>query len=112
MTVNPSGIITDVNEQTVKLNGSGREQFVGSRFADYFTEPARATAGVQQTFEAGEVTNYELTVRAKSGSETVVSFNASVFKDTAGRVAGILAAARDITQSRRIAEELRAQQSY
>ena len=112
MTVNPEGIITDVNEQTVKLTGYGRQQLVGSRFADYFTEPARATAGVRQTFAEGEVTNYELTVRAKSDAETVVSFNASVFKDTTGRVAGILAAARDITQSRRIAEELREQQAY
>ena len=112
MTVDPNGLITDVNEQTVKLTGYNRKQLIGARFADYFTDPARATAGVRKTFDEGAVTDYELVVRAKSGSEMAVSFNASVFRDTAGRVAGILAAARDITQRKQIEQQLREQQNY
>ncbi len=112
MTVDPNGVITDVNEQTVKLAGYNRQQLVGSPFAQYFTDAERARAGVRKTFEEGVVTNYELVVRTKGGAETVVSFNASVFKDTAGQVAGILAAARDITQQKRIEQELREQQAY
>src|SRR6185436_2409089 len=51
--------ITDVNEQMVKLTGYSREQLIGSAFSDYFTEPERATAGVEQTLSDGFVTNYE-----------------------------------------------------
>ena len=112
MTVNPEGVITDVNEQTVKLTGYNRKQLVGSLFAQYFTDPDRARAGVRQTFDAGAVTNYELILRSRGGSETFVSFNASVFKDTSGQVAGILAGAREITQQKQIELEVRDQQAY
>ena len=112
MTVDLNGRITDVNEQTVRLTGYGRQQLVGSLFAEYFTDPERARTGVSTTFQEGVVTNYELVVRSRTGGETVVSFNASVFKDTAGKVAGILAAAREITQQKRIEQELREQQAY
>jgi PAS domain S-box-containing protein len=112
MTVDPNGAITDVNEQTVKLTGYNRKQLIGSPFAQYFTDPERARTGVRQTFDAGAVTNYELVLRSKSAAETAVSFNASVFKDTTGKVAGILAGAREITQQKRIEQELREQQGY
>ena len=68
-------VITDVNEQTIKLTGYNRKQLLGSRFAGYFTDPDRATAGVAKTFEQGVVTNYELVVRAKGGGGTVVSLS-------------------------------------
>ena len=112
MTVNPKGVITDVNEQTVKLTGFNRKQLIGSLFAQYFTDPDRARRGVAQTFKAGVVTDYELILRNRAGSDTFVSFNASVFKDTAGQVAGILAGAREITQQKKIELEVREQQAY
>jgi PAS domain S-box-containing protein len=112
MTVDPHGIITDVNEQTIKLSGHNRKRLVGSPFVDYFTDAERATGGVRKTFDEGVVTNYELVVRSKSGKKVPVSFNAAVFRDTAGAVAGILAAARDITQQKEIEQALREQQTY
>ncbi|TAK21547.1 MAG: PAS domain S-box protein [Chloroflexota bacterium] len=112
VTVDPDVTITDVNEQMVRLTGYTREELVGSPFRDYFTEPSRAAAGVRQTLAEGSVTNYELVLRARSGKRTVVSFSAGTFKDTEGRVAGILAAARDITNQKRLAEDLRDQQTY
>src|SRR6185436_11714617 len=85
VTVDPQGRIADVNEQMVRLTGHNKQKLVGSPFADYFTDSDRARDGVKQTFQDGVVKNYELVVRAKSGGETPVSFNASVFKDTTGR---------------------------
>src|SRR6185295_9314580 len=67
VTVDPDGRITDVNEQMVRLTGHPRKRLVGSPFADYFTEPERARAGVKKTFDDGLVKNYELVVRVKSG---------------------------------------------
>ncbi|MBI2865496.1 MAG: PAS domain S-box protein, partial [Chloroflexi bacterium] len=112
MTVDPSGIITDVNEQTVKLMGYNRKQLIGSRFATYFTESESAEAGVRETFANGVVTDYELVVRSKAGRKIPVSFNAAVFRDTGGAVVGILAAARDMTLQKQIEHELREQQTY
>ena len=112
VTVNPDLTITDVNEQMVRLTGYTREDLVGSPFKDYFTEPARASAGVRQTLDEGSVTNYELVLKSRTGKRTVVSFNAGTFKDTTGRIAGILAAARDITAQKRLEDQLRDQQTY
>jgi PAS domain S-box-containing protein len=112
VTVDPDLTITDVNEQTIRLTGYTREELIGSSFKDYFTEPERAAAGVRQTLAAGSVTNYELVLRSRTGKRTVVSFNAGTFKDTAGRVAGIFAAAREITEQKHLEEQLREQQNY
>ncbi|HZT05533.1 MAG TPA: PAS domain S-box protein [Chloroflexota bacterium] len=112
VTVNPERIITDVNEQMVRLTGYNRQQLIGSPFAGYFTDPVRAEAGVRETFENGVVTNYELVLRSRAGAELAVSFNASVFRDISGAVAGIFAAARDITDQKRLEQELREQQAY
>ncbi len=112
MTVDPAGLITDINGQTAKLLGYNIKQIVSSPFARYFTDPERAAAGIRRTFREGVVTNYELMVRAKSGLETPVSLNAAVFKDTAGKGAGIFAVARDVTQQKQIEAALREQQTY
>jgi PAS domain S-box-containing protein len=112
VTIGPSGLITDVNEQMVRLTGRRREQLVGQPFAELVTEPDRATAAVHQTFAEGTVKNHELAVRAKSGAATLVSLNAAVFRDTTGEVAGVFAAARDITDQTRLEGEIREQQAY
>jgi PAS domain-containing protein len=67
---------------------------------------------VRKTLDEAFVTNYVLGLRSKTGQETLVSFNASVFKDTDGTTRGIFAAARDITEQKRLEEELRQAQNY
>ncbi len=110
--VDPELIITDVNEQTVLLTGTPREELVGSSFKEFFTDPNRAAEGVRQTLREGSVTNYELVLRSRQGRRTVVSFNATVFRDLEGEVAGIFASARDITEGRKIEEKLRESENY
>jgi PAS domain S-box-containing protein len=112
VTVDPSGIITDVNDRICEMSAYTRSELIGSPFADYFTDSERARAGVQQTFEAGVVTEYALTMVARSRRLLQVSFNASVFKDSDGSVRGIFASARDITDRVRLEEQLREQQTY
>ncbi|TAL40774.1 MAG: PAS domain-containing sensor histidine kinase, partial [Salinibacterium sp.] len=112
VTVDPDLLITDVNEQMVRLTGYEKEALVGSAFKTYFTEPERAAEGVREALAKGSVTNYELVLQARSGKKTVVSFNAGTFRDTSGKTAGILAAARDITAQKRLEEQLRDQQTY
>src|SRR5207249_1549378 len=69
-------------------------------------------AGIRQVLRQGKVTNYELTARSKEGRETVVSYNAITFNDANGRLQGVFAAARDITEQKKLEEQLREQQTY
>ncbi len=112
MTTDPVGIITDVNEQMCKMTGFSREQLIGSPFKSYFTDSGRAENGIRLTLREGKVTNYELTARAKDGRETVVSYNAAIFNDPEGKLQGVFAAARDVTDNKRLEQKLRESEAY
>ncbi len=102
MTTDPSGIITDVNQQMVSLTACPRDELIGTPFKKYFTDPERAEAGIKRVLSEKKVTDYELTARARDGRETVVSYNASNFYDRDGLLQGVFAAARDVTERNRL----------
>ena len=105
LTINPAGKITDVNEAAVRATGVGRAELIGSDFASYFADPAKANASYRQALAEGSVTGYALAIRHSSGKITDVLYNASVYRDSSGKVAGVFAAARDVSELRK-AEEL------
>ena len=105
VTISADGKITDVNEATVKVTGLTRDKLIGTDFSDYFTEPEQAREGYQQVFAKGFVTDYPLTIRHKNGQLIDVLYNASVYKDNRGNVLGVFAAARDVTESKRVMRE-------
>jgi len=98
VTISPEGKITDVNEATIKITGISRKKLIGADFSNYFTEPQKAKAGYLKVFEEGYVIDYPLTLMHENGKKTDVLYNASVYKDLTGKVVGIFAAARDVTE--------------
>ncbi len=102
MTTDPAGIITDVNKQTEELTNCTRDELIGAPFKKFFTEPDRAVAAINMVLSGKKITNYELTVRARDGKETVVSYNATTFYDRDRVLQGVFAAARDVTESKRL----------
>ena len=111
ISTDPSGSITDVNKQMAMLTGRSREELIGAPFKDCFTDPARALAAIKLVLMEGKVTDYELTACAKSGTKTVVSYNATTLYDREGALQGVLATARDITERKRWDQTLQANTS-
>jgi len=107
MATDPRGIITDVNKQTEALTGCTRDELIGAPFKNHFTAPHRAEAAIKRVLSEGKVTNYELTVRARDGKLTVVSYNATTFHDRDRHLQGVFASARDITERKQYEESLR-----
>ncbi|MEI6294375.1 MAG: PAS domain S-box protein, partial [Methanomicrobiales archaeon] len=105
VTINPDGKIADVNTSTEKVTGYSRKELIGTDFSDYFTEPEKAKEGYLQVFAAGTVRDYPLSIKNRDGHITPVLYNASVYRDETGKVSGVFAAARDITE-RKQTEEL------
>jgi PAS domain S-box-containing protein len=101
VTISSEGKITDVNWATEQITGVDRGQLIGTDFADYFTEPELARAGYQKVFEQGHVIDYPLAIRNASGRLTDVLYNASVYRDKSGKVLGVFAAARDISERKK-----------
>jgi PAS domain S-box-containing protein len=106
MTTDPSGIITDVNKQMEALTGCTRDELIGAPFKGYFTDPERAEAAIKRVLSEKSVTDYELTARARDGKQTVVSYNATTFYDRNRTLQGVFAAARDVTERKRVEAEL------
>src|ERR1019366_6364170 len=63
-------------------------------------------AAIKLVLSEKKVTNYELTARARDGKETVVSYNATTFYDRDRKLQGVFAAARDVTERKRLDQVL------
>ncbi|WP_397409643.1 PAS domain S-box protein [Polaromonas sp.] len=106
MTTDPQGIISDVNQQMMALTGRTRDELIGAPCKKFFTDPVRADAAIKRALTENKVSNYELTVRAQNGEETVVSYNAATFHDRDRKLQGVVAAARDVTELKRFERAL------
>ena len=107
VTISSEGKITDVNHATESVTGYPRGKLIGTDFSDYFTAPRKAREGYLQVLREGYVRDYPLEIRHRNGKVTPVFYNASVYRDAKGDVAGVFAAARDITKRREVEEALR-----
>jgi PAS domain S-box-containing protein len=105
--ISPQGLITDANEALVKATGVPRQELIGTAFSDCFTEPEKAEKIYQLVFAEGMAVDYPLTLRHRDGRLTEVLYNASVYRDAGGKVLGVFAAARDVTEARQAFEAAR-----
>jgi PAS domain S-box-containing protein len=106
VTTDPNGMITDVNRQMETLTGFTRDELIGAPIKNFFTDPQLAEASIQLALAQKKLTNYELTVRDRDGRETVVSYNATTFYDRNGKLQGVFAAARDVTELKQFERSL------
>ena len=107
LTIGKDGKIRDVNPATEAATGLSRAQLIGTDFSAYFTDPEAASDGYRKAFRDGVVRNYALEIRHRDGHGTPVLYNASVYRDESGEVAGIFAAARDVTERKKSEAALR-----
>ena len=107
MTTDPAGIITDVNKQMEMLTACTRDELLGSPFKAHFTDPEMAEASIRLVLGAKTISNYELTARDREGRQTEVSINATTFYDRERTLQGVFAAARDVTERKRLDQVLR-----
>lgn len=106
VTIGRDGTITDVNAATEAATGRARAELVGTDFSNYFIDPEKARAGYQKVFQEGFVRDYPLDICRQDGHTIPVLYNASVYREEAGEIVGVVAAARDITERKRAAEAL------
>lgn len=106
VTINVDGKIMDVNSATEKVTGIMRDKLVGSDFSECFTEPEIARMSYKQVFSQGQVTDFPLSIRHSSGKITDVLYNAGIYQNKQGKIAGVFATARDITARKRAEEKM------
>jgi len=105
VTIGRDGIITDVNSATENATGIAREDLIGTEFSGYFSDPDTARQAFSTAFLKGAVRDFPLELR--HGGETLsVLYNATVYTNEKGEVAGVLAVARDVTERKRMQESV------
>jgi PAS domain S-box-containing protein len=102
--ISPDGKIIDVNEATLVATEKTRDEIINTDFFNYFTEPEKSRKAYREIFSQGFITDFPLTI--KDGKLTDVLFNGSVYKDERGNVLGVVLVARDVTEQKRVANEL------
>lgn len=107
VTISAEGVVTDANRATEEITGLPRSVLIGSDFSGYFTDPFQAKLGYEQVFSHGTVKDYPLTIRHQSGKITEVLYNATVYRSENGEIAGVFAAARDVTERNRVEATLK-----
>ncbi len=107
VTINAAGKIMDVNNSTEQITGFNRSNLIGTDFANYFTDSDKARKGYMLVFSKGEVKDYPLTILHSGGRKIDVLYNANLFKNAAGEILGVFATARDVTERKKMEEELR-----
>jgi len=101
-----TGVITDVNRQMCVLTGCAREELIGSPGRNLITDPHRADLGLGQALAAGQLTDFEVTLRAKDGREKLICCSATVLKDADGRARGVISTVRDVTEQKHLQQQL------
>jgi PAS domain S-box-containing protein len=107
VTISVDGTITDLNRATEQMVNLSREQIIGTDFSNYFTEPEQARKAYQIAFKRGFVRDFPLAIRGRLGVMRDVLYNATVYRNRAGEIEGVFAAARDISKRKRAEQRLR-----
>ncbi|MCL0097374.1 PAS domain S-box protein, partial [Dehalococcoidia bacterium] len=112
--------IQTVNPATCRLLGYTEEEVIGQpvaiifeeeevhRVFQFFREPEKAEAPRRQD----AIRNRQLTYKTKDGRLIPMLFNASVLTDEGGSVTGVVAVAKDITELKLAAAEIRREKVF
>jgi PAS domain S-box-containing protein len=99
MTIGANDAITDVNGAAERVTGRARQALIGADFAACFTDPERARAAHRIALQEETVSDVVLAIAHADGKTvTPVLFNASLYRDETGALAGVFVAARDIVK--------------
>ncbi|MDO9230103.1 MAG: PAS domain S-box protein, partial [Syntrophales bacterium] len=104
------GKITDVNEATLIMYGTGnKEDLVGKSSFDLIApeDQQKAVAGMEEALEKGYVKDREGHVITKDGSRIPVEMGVAIMKGVDGEPIGFVGVIADITERKRAEEELR-----
>ena len=99
------GFIVEVSP-SVKRYGYAREELIGTPAAGVYEDPGKRIT-LTQLLENGEVTDREVRLKARDGRVVDCSLSFHMLRDADGAPAGTEGCLRDISDRKRVEEELR-----
>jgi PAS domain S-box-containing protein len=83
-----------------------RDELIGKSMYDFYSEPAKRQAFLAALQARGRVTDFEIAMKNRDGSQVPCSISAKIQFDAQGTLLKIIGSMRDITERKRAQEEL------
>ena len=103
------GNFTFYNDSLCRLTGCTREELLGTNYTQFSNEEMsqKAFKAFNKVFSTGEPTDgFDWQITRKDGSKRYIEASVSLQKDSSGKAAGFKGVIRDITERKRIEQEL------
>ncbi|HEX5725634.1 MAG TPA: EAL domain-containing protein, partial [Longimicrobiaceae bacterium] len=101
-----SGEVIDANQAAFDLFGYAPEELVGGNVGDLYLHDADRQRFRDEILRTGFVRDYELRLRCKDGTVIDALLSATLRRDRQGRPAGFQGIIHDITERKRVEEQL------
>jgi len=106
--LNPEGAIIRTNRKSRDILGYEETELVGKLLSEVMSDEPAGLGLIDRIREEGSVQNAEILLRTKPGGRIPAIFSGSTIKDRKNIVLGIVSVSRDISDRKRMEEELRA----
>jgi two-component system cell cycle sensor histidine kinase/response regulator CckA len=104
--VHPEGMIIDANAACWDLFGAARDEIVGANILQFYRNPSDRDRLREGIGRKGFVKDFDWRVKQKTGGERHCLLTSTAWKDGHGTILAHLSIARDITDSKRLEEQL------
>jgi two-component system NtrC family sensor kinase len=104
-----NGVITEVNQRTVEMHGFGSKDELLGKSALELVAPRdheRVAANMREALKGGQIRGVEYTLLKADGSEFPGELSTSALKDASGNLVGHITIAKNITERKRMEEQL------
>jgi PAS domain S-box-containing protein len=103
----PDGKLIDVNPAGMELFGyHSREEALNIPIIKFYTNPSERAVFRKEIETKGFVKDYQLELKRKDGEPITVQLTAAVVRDKAGKITAYRGIIRDITQQKRLEQQL------
>ncbi len=101
------GIIFEVSPSIEEVSRYKREEVIGKSLYDIYADPKKRDEFVKEILRDGKVTDYEILLKDKDGSQHYCSITAKLVSDKHGNPEKIIGSMHNITERKRMEEALK-----
>ncbi len=112
LVIDLNGVITEVNQRMIEMHGYKSKGELFGKSASKLVAPRdheRITTNMQQAVKRGKIKSMEYTLLKADGTEFPGELSTSALRDASGKPVGHITIARDITERKRMEQQLKRQ---